>query len=400
MAADTAAEIGVDPRDELALYVVHGLLHLCGYDDLSEHGAAAMRRREDELLKSCGRPNPFDRAGRRGHSHGQPETAVPIGHRAALDRGVGVFNVVGMSLAGLLVTGLLVLGIHLFSIALTKALRSYSRSLLEELCAVAATPNEPTTSTTSTSRPSAAPRPSPCSPGSCWRASGAWASRGGARPAGLDLVIVIVLAIGLVGYVLAGVIGKVFAETIIDATWPASGVIRAVAWPLTFGFRQVERLVEWFAGSAESPPRPASVEVEISMPDEEDVEDEEPDLPEAVRHMLERTIELTRTDVVEIMTPRPMIVSLPSTATAEEAAAAFRQTGLSRIPLFGANHDDIVGILYVKDLFARITEVKDFAAVSPAQARPPGLLHPGDQERLRAARGDALAAAADRHRAR
>lgn len=61
MAASTAAEIGVDPRDELALYVVHGLLHLCGYDDLTDADATAMRRREGELLAGCGRPNPFDR---------------------------------------------------------------------------------------------------------------------------------------------------------------------------------------------------------------------------------------------------------------------------------------------------------------------------------------------------
>jgi probable rRNA maturation factor len=62
MAAATAAEIGVEPRDELALYLVHGLLHLCGYDDLSEGAAAEMRRRQGELLASCGRANPFDRA--------------------------------------------------------------------------------------------------------------------------------------------------------------------------------------------------------------------------------------------------------------------------------------------------------------------------------------------------
>ncbi len=65
MAAETAAEIGVDPRDELALYVVHGLLHLCGYDDLSEADAAEMRRREGELLAACGRPNPFALVGSR-----------------------------------------------------------------------------------------------------------------------------------------------------------------------------------------------------------------------------------------------------------------------------------------------------------------------------------------------
>jgi probable rRNA maturation factor len=63
MAVAIAAEVGVGPRNELALYVVHGLLHLCGYDDLSEEGAAAMRRREGEILAACGRANPFGRAG-------------------------------------------------------------------------------------------------------------------------------------------------------------------------------------------------------------------------------------------------------------------------------------------------------------------------------------------------
>jgi probable rRNA maturation factor len=63
MAASTAAEIGAEPIDELALYVVHGLLHLCGYDDTSEHEAAAMRRREDELLEACGQTNPFELVG-------------------------------------------------------------------------------------------------------------------------------------------------------------------------------------------------------------------------------------------------------------------------------------------------------------------------------------------------
>jgi CBS domain containing-hemolysin-like protein len=189
----------------------------------------------------------------------------------------------------------------------------------------------------------------------------------------IEPVILIVLAIGLLGYVLAGVIGKVFAETIIDLTWPASGFIRAAALPLTFGLRQVERLVEWSAGPAESLHRPASVEVEIAVSDEEDVpKDEEPELPEDVREMLERTIELTRTDVAVIMTPRPMVVALPSSASADEAAATFQRTGLSRIPIFGANHDDIIGILYVKDLFAHMTEVGGLEAVSPRKlVRPP-----------------------------
>src|SRR5690606_16988212 len=58
-AAATAREAGADPRDELALYLVHGLLHLCGYDDRDPEASAAMRRREGEALARAGLPNTF-----------------------------------------------------------------------------------------------------------------------------------------------------------------------------------------------------------------------------------------------------------------------------------------------------------------------------------------------------
>jgi probable rRNA maturation factor len=54
MAAATALEAGVDPNAELALYVVHGLLHLCGYDDKAPADVDRMRRREAELLAVLG----------------------------------------------------------------------------------------------------------------------------------------------------------------------------------------------------------------------------------------------------------------------------------------------------------------------------------------------------------
>jgi len=45
---------GHDTRLELLLYALHGLLHLCGYDDLTEQDAAKMHQREDELLTLAG----------------------------------------------------------------------------------------------------------------------------------------------------------------------------------------------------------------------------------------------------------------------------------------------------------------------------------------------------------
>jgi probable rRNA maturation factor len=59
MAQSTALELGAVPHDELALYLVHGLLHLCGYDDAEPASAAVMREREQQLFSRVGLTNPF-----------------------------------------------------------------------------------------------------------------------------------------------------------------------------------------------------------------------------------------------------------------------------------------------------------------------------------------------------
>ena len=45
---------GADWQKELLLYVVHGCLHLCGYDDERSEDAERMHRREDEILTALG----------------------------------------------------------------------------------------------------------------------------------------------------------------------------------------------------------------------------------------------------------------------------------------------------------------------------------------------------------
>ncbi len=51
-----AKATGVDFEDEMALMVVHGLLHLLGYDHQEETDAEMMEQRERELLAPAGRP--------------------------------------------------------------------------------------------------------------------------------------------------------------------------------------------------------------------------------------------------------------------------------------------------------------------------------------------------------
>jgi probable rRNA maturation factor len=52
-AASQAAQFGHTVDQELALYIIHGLLHLNGYDDRSEGDASRMRRAQERILQAC-----------------------------------------------------------------------------------------------------------------------------------------------------------------------------------------------------------------------------------------------------------------------------------------------------------------------------------------------------------
>ncbi len=307
---------------------------------------------------------------------------------------------VGLIVIGLLVASLPVLALHLFAIALTKALRSYSPSLLEERCGARGRPERAEEVAHLDQRTERSAEALAVLTGLLLAALvGMGVDRLGPSSR-LEWLILLVLGIGLLGYVLAGVIGKVFAETIIDATWPASAAVRAAAVPLTFGLRQVERLVEWSAGASEAPQRPASVEVEIPIrgggPGGRRARPPRAG-PRAARSA---TIELTRTDVSEIMTPRPLIVSLPRRPSRPRSAAAtFRQTrpephpDLRRQSRRHRRHPLRQGPVRPHDR----GQGPDQGQSSQAGAACP--FRPGDQERLRAAGRAANQATPDRDRA-
>jgi len=54
MAKELAATVGWQLNDEISLYLIHGLLHLCGFDDLNESDQILMRREELRMLRATG----------------------------------------------------------------------------------------------------------------------------------------------------------------------------------------------------------------------------------------------------------------------------------------------------------------------------------------------------------
>jgi len=59
------------------------------------------------------------------------------------------------------------------------------------------------------------------------------------------------------------------------------------------------------------------------------------------------------------MTPRPDIVAIPAEATIGKLRALFREQEYSRIPVFNENIDNILGIVFVKDLVLLESDTND-----------------------------------------
>jgi probable rRNA maturation factor len=72
---------GATPSDELLLYVVHGTLHLVGYDDTTVATRRKMRKREQEVLQALGPKGSKASEEVKGATYGRGARNVPTGGR-------------------------------------------------------------------------------------------------------------------------------------------------------------------------------------------------------------------------------------------------------------------------------------------------------------------------------
>jgi putative hemolysin len=79
-------------------------------------------------------------------------------------------------------------------------------------------------------------------------------------------------------------------------------------------------------------------------------------LEEEEKVMINSIFEFADTTVREVMIPRIDMVTLESEATVDQAVDLALQGGFSRIPVYEDNIDNIVGILYTKDMLKQLRE--------------------------------------------
>src|SRR6478735_534243 len=88
------------------------------------------------------------------------------------------------------------------------------------------------------------------------------------------------------------------------------------------------------------------------------------------RRMIQSVFELGDTPAREVMVPRTEMVWIESDKTAAQALSLAVRSGHSRLPVIGENVDDVVGVVYLKDLVAQTrTESSPGASLAPANGR-------------------------------
>ncbi len=69
------------------------------------------------------------------------------------------------------------------------------------------------------------------------------------------------------------------------------------------------------------------------------------------QQLINRVLDFTDAEVREAMIPRTEVVALSVNATLEETEHAFVESGFSRLPVYRERLDDIIGVLYMKEIF-------------------------------------------------
>lgn len=173
-------------------------------------------------------------------------------------------------------------------------------------------------------------------------------------------------------------------------TWGLWQFVSQLAWPFRIGYAGMTFFANRIAGH-----------VDDEDAEEEALEEEirsivtagERDglLESPAREMIEGVIELDDIDVGEIMTPRSKVNSLDINLRPEDLIRQAIEFGHTRIPIFEDELDNVVGLLFVKDLLpilskAQAEDADIRSCLRPAQFVPMSIQGDALLQRFRSAR--------------
>ncbi|GGE87532.1 hemolysin family protein [Mycetocola zhadangensis] len=144
--------------------------------------------------------------------------------------------------------------------------------------------------------------------------------------------------------------GRTHADTILRLAGPLVRFIRVLLGPLADALVALgNRVTPGVARNASF----SSEEQLLSMVDEATELDV---LEEDDRELIHSIFEFNETVVREVMIPRTDMVTVDASVTVQQAMSLFLRTGVSRVPVTDGEVDEVVGILYLKDVVRLVHE--------------------------------------------
>ena len=147
---------------------------------------------------------------------------------------------------------------------------------------------------------------------------------------------------------------KYTSQSILPVTYPLLVFCAYITRPILYFLKMHDKLVRRLAG------------VQVTNPDQEQEEKQE-ELLSVVEHsrlegvvdeeemeMIENVLELSDRTAEQIMTPRTDLFSVSADIELTDLVQRIYEAGHSRIPVYEGNVDNIIGLIYAKDLLGEI----------------------------------------------
>ena len=178
------------------------------------------------------------------------------------------------------------------------------------------------------------------------------------------------IAVGIMTFLII-IFGEVTPKTYCNANATkvalrCSGILLTfsyVLYPIVWILERITRGIIKLTGSGYRPPALTGEEIKgiIDQGHRDDA------LETSERDMVHSALEFNDNVIRSIMTPRTRMFSLQGDVEIFDAADVIHKSGHSRIPVYGENLDDIVGILHVRDILIHLKDsefhkkkIKDF----------------------------------------
>jgi CBS domain containing-hemolysin-like protein len=147
---------------------------------------------------------------------------------------------------------------------------------------------------------------------------------------------------------------KYAGEKILSRTHKPLMLFAVTASPVLYIFKLYDGIVRRLAGIAETTPEELQEEKQEEFLTGLEHQRTEGVLDEEEQEMIENVLELSSSTADEIMTPRTDIVAVEVNSDLQKVLETIAVAGHTRVPVYKENIDNLIGLVYAKDLLTQI----------------------------------------------